>query len=326
MTGPGWLWRFLLKRLVRVALSLVAVSLITFVLLQAAPGNFADIQRVTSGATSLSAQQQDEVAGELSARYGPDVPAWKQYLIFMWGAVRWDFGPSYKYPHLTVQQIIATAFPVSATLALLAVGVAVLVAVPLGVLAAVRQNSLLDYGTMFVVTLGRALPNYLVAVFLILVFSKYLGLLPTRGWTEPKHVIMPLLALTVGSLAAIARYVRSSMLETLRQEYITAARAKGGGFRAVVFVHALRNSLIPLVTVLGPLLATLMTGTVFIEAMFGIPGLGLYFADAARARDMPLLMGSTLFFALILMTMNLLVDLAYGVLDPRIRYEQRRVA
>jgi peptide/nickel transport system permease protein len=135
---------------------------------------------------------------------------------------------------------------------------------------------------------------------------------------------MPIAALSIGSIALLARFVRSSMLETLQEDYVTAARARGGGARQVVFVHALRNSLIPLVTVVGPYLAALMTGTVFIESIFRIPGLGLYFADAARSRDMPLLMGATIFFALILMTMNLLVDLVYRVLDPRIRFDGER--
>ncbi|MGH2562712.1 MAG: ABC transporter permease [Thermomicrobiales bacterium] len=316
--------RYLVRRVLRMALSLIAVSIITFALLQAAPGNFADIARLRSGANELAPSQVQTAASEFEGRYGPDVPVWKQYLLFMKGAIQWDFGPSYKYPNLTVQEIIADAFPVSATLALLAVGIALLVAVPLGVLAAVRQNSFVDYGTMFVVTVGRSLPNFLVGILLILVFSRMLGVLPTSGWPGVKQAIMPVAALALGSIAILARYVRSSMLETLREEYITAARAKGGGFRQVVYQHALRNSLIPLVTIVGPYLAALMTGTVFIESIFRIPGLGLYFADAAQARDMPLLMGATIFFALILMTMNLLVDISYRVLDPRIRLEDER--
>lgn len=316
--------RYLATRLLRIALSMVAVSIITFALLQAAPGNFADIQRLSSGATELAPAQVQAAASEFKGRYGPDVPLWKQYLLFMKGALVWDFGPSYRYPNLDVQEIIARAFPVSATLAVISVAIALIFAVPLGVVAAVRQNSWVDYGTMFVLTAGRSLPSFLVAILLILVFSRQLGWLPTSGWPGFKETIMPVAALSIGSIAVLARYVRSSMLETLQQDYITAARAKGGGFRQVVFQHALRNSLIPLVTVVGPYLAALMTGTVFIEAIFRIPGLGLYFADAAQSRDMPLLMGATMFFALILMAMNLFVDLTYRVLDPRIRLNEER--
>ncbi|MGZ0149097.1 ABC transporter permease [Kribbella sp. WER1] len=307
------------KRLVRLILSLIAVSVLTFTLLQLAPGNFADLQRVNSGATNLGGVGTESMVGELESRYGADVPAWKQYLIFMKGAVHWDFGPSYKYASQNVQDIIAKAFPVSATLALLAVLLALLIAVPVGVFAALRQNSKSDHTTMFVVTLGHALPSYLTAAFMILLFSATLKLLPSGGWNGPKDLILPVLALSLGPAAVLARYVRSSMLETLREEYITAALAKGGPRRTVIVRHALRNSLIPLVTVAGPLLAALMTGTVFVEALLRIPGLGLYFANAAASRDMPLLMGTALFFALILMVTNLIVDLVYGLLDPRIR-------
>lgn len=310
---------FLLRRVIRVAISLVFVSLITFVLLQAAPGSFADISRIQSGATQLGSSQAGEAISSLQARYGPDVPAWEQYLIFMKGAVTWDFGPSYKYPDQSVQSLIASGFPVSATLALLAVALALLISVPIGVVAAVKHRSAVDYGTIFGITVGHSVPNYLAAVFLVLLFSGWLHLLPTRGWTGPQNLVMPVIALAVPPAAILARYVRSAMLETLREEYVLAARARGGSLRTVVIRHALRNSLIPLVTVIGPLLAVLMTGTVFVEAIFGIPGLGLYFVGAAQSRDMPLLMGTTLFFAIILMTMNLLVDILYGVLDPRIR-------
>lgn len=317
---------YLGKRLLRLALSLIAVSIITFTLLQLAPGNFADIQRVSSGATNIGATGTEQVVAEIESRYGADVPAWKQYLIFMKGAVTWDFGPSYKYAAMDVQDIIARAFPVSATLALIAVIVGLLIAVPIGVFAALRQNSAADHAAMFLVTLGHALPSYLTAAFLVLLFTATLHLLPSSGWDGPANLVMPVLALALGPAAVLARYVRSSMLETLREEYVTTALSKGGPHRTVIVRHALRNSLIPLVTVLGPLLAGLMTGTVFVEALFRIPGLGLYFTTAAASRDMPLLMGTALFFALILMTMNLLVDLIYGVLDPRIRTEGGRSA
>lgn len=310
---------YLGKRVLRLVLSMVAVSIITFTLLQLAPGSFADIARVNSGATNIGGTGTEQVVGELQSRYGDEVPVWKQYLIFMKGAVTWDFGPSYKYATMDVQDIIAKAFPVSATLALLAVILALLIAVPIGVFAALKQNSPADHGAMFLVTLGHALPSYLTAAFLVLLFTATWHLLPSSGWDGPANMIMPVLALALGPIAVLARYVRSSMLETLREEYVTAAFAKGGPYRTVVVRHALRNSLIPLVTVVGPLLAGLMTGTVFVETLFRIPGLGLYFTTAAASRDMPLLMGTALFFALILMVVNLLVDLVYGVLDPRIR-------
>ena len=312
---------FVLRRLVRIAFSLVAVSMITFILLQLAPGSFADISRLTSGGSALSSGASAEaVKSQLTSRYGDQIPAWEQYLKFMKGVVTLDMGPSYKYPQYTVQHIIAIAFPISAGLALCAVALALFVAVPLGVIAALKRNTRWDYSTMFGVTALHSLPSYLLALMLILLFSITVHIFPTSGWNGPKDAVLPILALGLSSAAVLARYVRASMVDTLREEYIVAAYAKGGTPRTVLVRHALRNSLIPLITVTGPLLATLMTGTVFIESIFQIPGLGLYFGFAAQTRDMPLLMGSALFFAAILMLMNLLVDVAYGLLDPRIRF------
>src|SRR5699024_4247669 len=228
-------------------------------------------------------------------------------------------GPTYRYPHLTVEQIILQGFPISAGLALGATLIAVVVAVPVGILAAVRRKTAWDSGPMFVVTLGHGLPNYLTGLALVLVFSSFLQLLPPFGWNGPQNMIMPMLALAASPIAMLARYVRNSVLENLREEYVVAARARGGRFRVIMSRHVLRNSLIPLVTVLGPMFAALATGTIFVESLFGIPGLGRYFTEAATQRDMPLLMGSTLFFAALLMTMNLLVDLVYAALDPRVR-------
>lgn len=316
----GWL-RYLGGKLLRVVLSLIAVSAIAFTLLQLAPGSFADIQRVSSGATGMGGGEFQEVSGEFARRYGDDVHPVMQYLIFMRGALTWNLGPSYRYPAQHVEDLIAQAFPVSATLALLAVVVALAIAIPVGVLASLRQNTLWDTGSMFVLTLGHALPSYLSAVFLVVIFAGWLRVLPAEGWTGPANLILPVVAMAIGPLAVLARYVRSSMLETLREEYVTAAFAKGGRPGTVIRRHVLRNSLVPLVTVTGPMLASLMTGTVFIETMFRIPGLGLAFTQAAASRDMPLLMGTTLFFAIILMATNLVVDLVYGLLDPRVRAE-----
>lgn len=315
---------FIARRVLRMFLSLVAVSILAFTLLQMAPGSFADIQRATSGATGMAGADMQSVAGEFSSRYGDDVPAWQQYLIFMRGALTWDLGPSYRYPAQNVEDLIAQGFPISATLAVLAVLVALTIAIPVGVLAALRQKSLWDTGSMFVLTMGHALPNYLTGVFLVLIVSGWLRLLPAAGWSGPENIVLPVLALAVGPLAVLARYVRSAMLETLREEYVTAALAKGGRYYVVIIKHVLRNSLVPLVTVSGPMLAALMTGTVFIETLFRIPGLGLAFVQAAGSRDMPLLMGTTLFFAAILMVTNLIVDLVYGLLDPRVRAESGR--
>jgi peptide/nickel transport system permease protein len=310
---------FLVRRLVRVILSLIAVSVIAFTLLQLAPGEFADIVALTSGSTGLSAGETDAAAADISARFGGGIPAWQQYVNYMRGLATLDLGYSYQYPQFKVEELIATAFPVSATLALTAIVLALAIAIPVGAIAASRRGTGWDFGGMLVVTSGHALPNYLAGVALVLIFSSVFHLLPTGGWRGPQYMIMPTIALAIGPAGVMARYVRSSMLETLSEDYIVTARSKGGSPLTVSVRHALRNSLIPLVTIAGPQLANLLTGTIFVEAVFSIPGLGSFFASAARFRDMPLLMGTTLFFAALLMVMNLIVDLLYAVLDPRTR-------
>ncbi|NEE02237.1 ABC transporter permease [Phytoactinopolyspora halotolerans] len=310
---------YLARRLVRLILSLVAVSLITFGLLQLVPGSFADL--ADSGTSDLGGDSATS-GSELAQRYGADVPAWEQYLTFMRGAVTLDMGPSYRYPQATVEDLIFDAFPVSLSLAVPATLLTLLIAIPIGVLAAVKKDKLADYGSIFTLTSLQALPGYLFALLLVLIFSVGLGVLPVRGWSGPEYMIIPVVALAIQPIAMLARYVRTSMLEELREEYVIAAHAKGGQRRTVLGRHVLRNSMIPLVTIVGPIFAQLATGTVFIEALLGIPGLGRLFTTAARTRDMPLLMGTTLFFALVFLLINLIVDLTYSLLDPRIRHEQ----
>lgn len=310
---------FIGRRLVRVALCLVAVSILTWVLLQLAPGDFLSIRDVGGGNVGLAQEAGAEHSASLEARYGDDTPSWKQYLTFMGGVVTGDMGPTYRYPHLTVEDIIIRAFPISAGLAVGATLIAVAISVPLGVLAAVKRKTWLDSGPMFLVTLGHGIPNYLAGLVLVLLFTSWLGWLPPFGWKGPENAIMPMIALAASPIAVLARYVRNSVLENLRDESVVAARAKGGTFRIIMTKHVLRNSMMPLVTVLGPMLAGLATGTIFVESLFGVPGLGRYFTEAAVQRDMPLLMGSTLFFAALLMIMNLIVDLIYAWLDPRVR-------
>lgn len=310
---------FVGRRLVRLAVSLFVVSLLTFGLLQLAPGDFASIQSVGGGNVGLAQAASEGTAQDLQTRYGTDVPVWQQYTNFMIGAVTGDMGPSYRYPHLQIEEIIAEGFPISGLLAVTATLIALAVAIPIGVIAAVRRRTLFDSGTMFVVTIGNGLPNYLAGLILVLIFGVGLGVLPIYGWDGPKNMILPSLALAIAPIAILARHVRSSMLENLRQEYVVTARSKGGRESVVLTKHVLRNSLMPLITVVGPMFASLATGTIFVEQIFGIPGLGHYFTEAAVSRDMPLLMGSTLFFAFLVMAMNLLVDLSYAVLDPRVR-------
>ncbi|CAM3492919.1 ABC transporter permease [Occultella aeris] len=307
---------YLARRLVRLVLSLLAVSVITFGLLQLVPGSFAQLSDVGTTTLGNSSGGADPSGQEGAA-------GWLEYFRFMGGAITWDMGPTYKYPQSTVEGLIGEAFPVSLSLAVPATLLTLLVAIPVGMLAAIKKDKPADYGSIFVLTTLQALPGYLFALLLMLILAVGLGWLPVRGWAGPEYMIIPVIALAVQPTAMLARYVRSSMLEALRDDYVTAALAKGGSTRTVLIRHVLRNSLIPLVTVVGPVFASLATGTVFIEVLLGIPGLGRLFTLAARTRDMPLLMGTTLFFALILMLVNLIVDVVYGLLDPRIAHQRR---
>ncbi|MFW6597527.1 ABC transporter permease [Propionibacteriaceae bacterium Y2011] len=308
----------IIKRLLRLVVSILAVSMITFGLLQTVPGSFGELANMNIGLgldQTAGGPQDGNNAGS-----GGEAPAWLQYLGFMQSLVTGDLPYTYKYPQLTIGDVIAQGFPITATLAVLAIILTLALAIPIGLMAAVWKDSLFDRILMTLTTALTAMPGYLFVLVLVLIFALGLGWLPTGGWEGPIYLVIPVTAMALEGVASQARYVRSSVLEQLREDYVTAALAKGGTQRIVMVQHVLRNSLIPLVTVAGPYFAQLLTGTVFIEALLRIPGLGLYFATAAQSRDMPLLMGSTLFFAILLVTMNMLVDLSYRVLDPRVRY------
>ncbi|MGE5623913.1 MAG: ABC transporter permease [Methanocella sp.] len=313
--------KFVIKRLGFIALSLLVISAVTFWLMHLTPGNFLELNVI---------MRPDQLGGDVTAirqiqsafdeRYGLDKPLWRQYVTFAVNAVRFKFGPSFKYPTTNIEELIAKGFPVSVSVALLATLLALVVGLPLGIYAALRQNTWIDYLITFVSMLGVVIPNYVVAVFLLLIFSLWLRVLPTFGWGHWYNWIMPVLALSLAPLTSVVRYIRTSLVETLKQDYIRTAWAKGGTEKAVILGHALRNSLIPLVTVLGPQFGYLMIFSVLVERFFGVPGLGSFFADAALERDYPMLVTSVTFFAFVVMMMNLLVDVTYGFLDPRVRH------
>ncbi|MGE5508054.1 MAG: ABC transporter permease [Chitinophagales bacterium] len=315
------MFQFVIKRMGFIALSLLVISGVTFWLMHLTPGNFLELNVI---------MRPDQLGGDVTAirqiqsafdeRYGLDKPLWRQYVTFVVNAVRFKFGPSFKYPTTNIEDLIAKGFPVSAEVALLATLVALIVGLPLGIYAALRQNTWIDYLITFISMLGVVIPNYVVAVFLLLIFSLWLRVLPTFGWGHWYNWIMPVLALSLAPLTSVVRYIRTSLVETLKQDYIRTAWAKGGSEKAVILGHALRNSLIPLVTVLGPQLGYLMIFSVLVERFFGVPGLGSFFADAALERDYPMLVTSVTFFAFVVMMMNLLVDVIYGFLDPRVRH------
>ena len=302
--------RFLIRRVLLAFVTLFVVATITFFLMQLVPGGPFNTERAS----------QKTIAA-MEAKYGLDKPLFEQYLDYLGRLARLDLGDSYKRIGFSVNQIIGEKFPISAGLGAIAILLAVGVGVPLGALAAYRRNSLLDRIIMFVSTLGIAVPNFVVGTTFLLIFGLTFHWFPTLGLSTWRHYVLPAFALSLYPCSFIARLMRSGMLDVLGQDYIKTARAKGLTERNVIFKHALRIAIVPVVTYLGPLTAQILTGGFVIERIFTIPGMGKFFIDSIGNRDYPLIMGVTVFFSALLILMNLIVDLMYGVIDPRIKYE-----
>jgi oligopeptide transport system permease protein len=303
--------RFVLRRLiVTIPMVFVVVSL-TWALVRLAPGNFYTGERAIPAA----------VEQNIRAKYGLDQPWYVQYGRTIGNIARGDFGSSLRYLGQPVNDILAQALPVSATLGVLAYLLAVAVGVVSGTLAARRQNSPLDYSSMAAAMVGISLPNFVLGPVLVLLFSLTLYWLPPARWEGfSPNLIMPVLTLSAVYMAYIARLTRSGMLEVLRSNYVRTARAKGLSERQVLIRHALRGGLLPVVSFSGPALAYLITGTVVVERIFALPGLGNYFINANLNRDEPLIIGIVAFTSIAILLFNLAVDIAYGFIDPRVRY------
>ena len=304
----------MVSRLLWLIPTILAMALVTFLVMHATPGS--PLDPVAEGANPLSPEAQKNLA----EHYGLDKPLWQQFGIFLSRAVRGDFGNSFVYKTRSVGEILRDTFPVSLFLGSLALAVAVTGGLTLGILAAVYQNRSWDYVSVSLATVGVAVPNFVLAVFLIILFSFMVPLLPTGGWNSPRDWILPTITLAMAPMGLIARFTRASMLEVIRADYTLTARAKGLSEAPVIFKHALKNALIPVVTLLGPLFAAVGTGSFFVESIFRVPGMGRFFVLSMTGRDYPMIMAVVLTYGVFLAIMNLIVDLAYGVLDPRIRY------
>jgi ABC-type dipeptide/oligopeptide/nickel transport system permease component len=305
---------YAVARLLWLVPTLLAMALVTFVVMHATPGS--PLDPVAEGANPLSPEAQKNLA----AHYGLDRPLPEQFVIFVANALRGDFGNSFVYKTRTVGEILQTAFPVSLLLGTMAFAVATVAGLALGVLAAVHQNRAWDYVSVSLATFGVAVPNFVLAVFFIVLFSLVIPLFPTGGWDSPRHWVLPTLTLALAPLGIVARYTRASMLDVIRADYTLTARAKGLGEWPVIFKHALKNALIPIVTLLGPMFAAIGTGSFFVESIFRVPGMGRFFVESMTGRDYPMIMTVVLVYGAFLALMNLVVDLLYGLLDPRIRY------
>jgi oligopeptide transport system permease protein len=304
--------RFIIRRLLITIPTIFVVITLTWGLIRLAPGNF------YSGEKKLP----KSVEAAIRENYGLNRPWYVQYGKTMSHIVRLDFGTSLKYEGQSVNHIIARSLPVSATIGLLAYLLALIVGICAGSIAALRQNSFWDYASMALAMVGISIPNFVLGPLLVLGFSLYLYWVPPARWYGffNKGLILPVLTLSAIYMAYVARLTRAGMLEVMRSDYIRTARAKGLSERAVLIRHALRGGLMPVVSFTGPALAFLLTGTVVVERIYALPGLGNYFIQASLNRDEPLIIGIVAFIAITLLMMNLLVDIAYGFLDPRIRY------
>ena len=303
--------RYIARQILWMIPVLFFISVITFGLAHAVPGGPFDREKPLP----------PEIIANLEKFYGLDQPVWKQYVDYIGGILtRFDFGPVYSSRSRRVNDIFADHLPVSAQLGVVSLIIAVALGVPLGIIAALRQNTMWDYLSIGVAVFGVSVPDVVLGPLLILLFALTLGWLPVAGWGTPAKMIMPALALGSGFAARIARLTRASMLQVIREDYIRTARAKGLSERVVMVRHALKNAFIPVATVLGPMFAALVTGTFVVEQIFAVPGMGRFFVTSVTNRDYPVVMGTILLYAFFLVLANLAVDVTYAYLDPRIRF------
>jgi oligopeptide transport system permease protein len=290
----------------------LGITVIVFGLMAVTPGDPISI--------TMGEKADPVVVARVRRELGLDRPLWEQYIHYVWNAAHGDFGSSFYYRDRSVSSIVADGLPVSAVLGLMAAGIAILLAVPLGILAALRQNSLIDYLGMSFAVAGVSVPIFVVAPLLIWIFALQLNLLPVAGWGSLQQAVIPAVALGVRPAALLARQIRQSVIEVLGQDYVRTARAKGLRELETIAVHVLRNALIPVVTVLGLVIAGLITGTFIIETISAVPGIGNIAVTSVFRRDFPVLMAISLIYAVAYVILNLVVDVLYAIIDPRIRY------
>lgn len=305
---------YIIKRIFNAFIVLWIVITITFFLMHAIPG----------GPFTAEKSLPPYVLHSIEERYKLNDPLYKQYGDYLCNLIQGDLGPSFKYPGCSVNDIIKDGFPVSFKLGIEAILIAIIIGIPAGILAGVKKDKWQDRAVNFFTTLGVAVPSFVVAALLIYVLSTKLHLLPAAMWNGWRYEIMPALALSGMPMSFIARLTRSSMLDILSQDYIKTARAKGLSWSKVLIKHALPNSLIPVVTYLGPMTASILTGSFVIETIFAIPGLGQYFVTSIYNRDYTVILGVTIFYSVIVIVLNMIVDLLYPLLDPRIKIGEEK--
>src|SRR5687767_10108380 len=303
---------FVTRRILWIIPVLFIVSVITFVLMSLTPG----------GPWAREKPLPPQIVAAIQAKYGLDKPVHEQYVNWLTDFVQGDFGPSYRYPNRTVNDILGDGLPTTIHLGIMAFVLAVAIGIPLGILAALGHNRLPDYLATGVSVIGISTPSFVLAIVLVVLFSVALNWFPavSNNWGDPKAWVLPTIALAGYPIAQVARYTRAAMLEVTRKDYIRTAHSKGLRERAVVVRHMIRNALIPVVTILGPIAAFLVTGSFIIENFFGVPGIGAAYVVAIGGRDYTMIMATTMLYAFSVAFFNLVVDVAYAYIDPRIRY------
>jgi peptide/nickel transport system permease protein len=309
--------RYILGRLAGLLIAFIFVSILTFSLMHAVPGGPFDEEKQPL---------PPEAKANIMRKYGLDKPIVQQYLLYMWNAIHMDFGIPFQSPTETVTGLIGRVWPSTLQLAGVVILLSYSMGMLLGILAAINQNSWIDHAITAVSTLGFAVPSFVIGIWMIMIFSVILHWLPTGGWGKPENYIMPVLVYAAAPTAMVARYTRVNMLEALHGDYVRTARAKGLTENTTILRHVLKNALIPLITVLGPQIPNIATGSIFIEATFRIPGLGRYFVTSTFNRDYPMIMATMLLAAALWGVTYLITDLLYVVIDPRVRLTGKKQA
>ena len=285
---------------------------ITFFMMRLSPG----------GPFSTNRKASAEIIANLNRHFHLDEPLWQQYFRYVWGVLQFDFGPSYKMRDYSVADLLIQGFPTSLKLGLLAVVLSTILGVALGIAAALRRNSWVDYGASTVGLVGIAVPNFVLGPLWQLLLGVMWGLLPVAGWGQSwTQLILPVVSLALPNIAYVLRLTRGSMIESIRSNHVRTARAKGLGERLTIWRHALIGGLLPVVAYLGPATAGIITGSIVVEKIFSVPGIGRYFVEAALNRDYTVVMGATLLYGFLIILCNLFADIVYGLLDPKVRYE-----
>jgi len=305
---------YLMRKFSSALVAVLVIITVTFFLMHSIPGGPFDSER----------KLPNTIMKNINARYHLDDPLWVQYTDYLQNIVKGDLGPSFRYETRTVNDIIRDGFPVSAAIGAIVILLALGIGILLGVIAALNHNKWQDYGAMLIATIGVSVPSFIVAGLAMYVFAEKLRWFPPALWEGPESMVLPVIALAGLPTAVIARLMRSSMLEVLNQDYIKTARAKGLATRVIVYRHALRNAILPVVTYLGPAVAGIVTGSFIVENIFAIPGLGKWFVMSISNRDYPVILGVTIFYSTLLIFMNMIVDIAYAVIDPRIKLSDRK--